>query len=474
MRDFVLLYINGTRHEVAGDAVFRSLADFLRYDLGLTGTKVVCAEGDCGSCSVLLGRPGDGRIDYRPVCSCIQFLFQLDSMHIITVEGLQYDGQLNPVQEAMVRCQGAQCGYCTPGIVVSMCAMFDGCIEGDVRQALVGNLCRCTGYEPVIRAGVEAAASSMRPLNDLYPAPEMMADLARHEREPVLVRCGGRTFLKPVTVESATRFKGEHPGCTVVSGATDLGVQVNKGVRELTAVLSLSALPMLREITQENGMLIVGGGASIADLERATRDTIPEYSKLLYWFGSPPIKAAATIGGNIANASPIGDSMPALLVLNADIELVGHRTTRRININDFYTGYRKTVMSADELISRVFIPIPASDEILKVYKVSRRKDLDISAFTAAIWLRVEGGVIRDARVAYGGVAPVILRLAKTEAHLIDSAMELATFEDAGRIARTEVKPISDVRGSMDYRRQLAENIMVKLWHELADAAVPAA
>jgi xanthine dehydrogenase small subunit len=474
MRDHVLLYVNGTRHEVAGDAVFRSLSDFLRYDLGLTGTKVVCAEGDCGSCSVLLGRAGGDRFDYRPVCSCIQFLFQLDCTHIVTVEGLRYDGELNPVQEAMVRCQGSQCGFCTPGIVVSMCAMFDGSIDGDVRKALVGNLCRCTGYEPIIRAGLETAASSMRPLNELFPPSKLLADLQRHAREPVLARSGERSFFKPDTIESATRFKGDNPECTIVSGATDLGVQVNKGIRQLGSVLSLSALPDLRGIRQEDGMLVVGGGASIADLEHATRDAIPEYSRLLYWFGSPPIKAAATLGGNIANASPIGDSMPALFVLNADIELVGHTTTRRVNINDFYSGYRKTVMNADELISRVFIPIPPTDEIFKLYKVSRRKDLDISAFTAAIWMKVKADVIREARVAYGGVAPVILRLPKTEAHLIDSPMELATFEQAGRIARTEVKPITDVRGSMDYRLQLSENIMVKLWHDVAGLAGPVA
>ncbi|HEY7091473.1 MAG TPA: FAD binding domain-containing protein [Tepidisphaeraceae bacterium] len=471
MRDFLLIYVNGVRHQVAGEKAFRSLSDFLRYDLGLGGTKVVCAEGDCGSCSILLGKAGEDQIDYRPVCSCIQFLFQLDCTHIITIEGLKYDGKLNPLQEAMVRCQGSQCGFCTPGIVVSMCAMFEGCTTSDARQALVGNLCRCTGYEPIIRAAIETSASTMRPLNQLYPPGDMLEELKRHQQEPVMISAAERTFFKPVSLEPAARFKAENPDCTIVSGGTDIGVQINKGTRQVQKVMALGGLPSLYEMRKENGTLEVGGAVSIAELERATKDLVPEYSNLLYYFGSPPIKAAATIGGNIANGSPIGDSMPALFVLNAEIELTGRTSRRRVNINDFYAGYRKTVMNADELITRIFISIPARDEIFKLYKVSRRKDLDISAFTAAIWMKIDDDLIREARVAYGGVAPVILRLPQTEAHLKDAPMELATFEQAGRIARREIKPISDVRGSMDYRLQLAENIMVKLWHELAGQTV---
>jgi xanthine dehydrogenase small subunit len=244
-------------------------------------------------------------------------------------------------------------------------------------------------------------------------------------------------------------------------------VQINKGIREPKSILSLSALRGLEEVRVENGAIVAGALATIADLERISRDVLPEYAKLLYWFGSPPIKSAATIGGNVANGSPIGDSMPAMYVLNAEIELTGVTTARRVNINDFYTGYRKTVMAADELITHVIIPIPAADEIFKLYKVSRRKDLDISAFTAAIWMRRDGEIVQEARIAYGGVGPNIIRLRRTEEFFVGKAITPETVRDVGEIARTEITPISDVRGSAAFRSQLGENILRKFYADLS-------
>jgi xanthine dehydrogenase small subunit len=408
---------------------------------------------------------------YQPTCSCIQFLYQLDCTHVVTVEGLKYDGNLNPVQESMVRWHGAQCGFCTPGIIVNTCAMFDSCgcaaaRETDAREMLIGNLCRCTGYEPIVRAVLDVEPTAMRSLNDLYPPKPIIDDLRSRESEPVLIHCRPQKYFKPVTTESAAKFKSENADCLIVSGGTDVGVQVNKGLREPTTVMSVSGLAGMREVRREDGMIVAGGAASIAELERVCRDALPDYARLLYWFGSAPIQAAATLGGNIANASPIGDTMPALFVLNAEVELAGRDGSRRVNLNDFYTGYKQTVMRTDELITRVFIPLPASDDIFKLYKVSRRKDLDISAFTAAFWLRVEDGRIREARIAYGGVGPLVQRLRQTEAYLSGAPWTIETVEEAGKLARAEIRPISDVRGSMVYRLQLAENVMLKLWHEL--------
>jgi xanthine dehydrogenase small subunit len=506
MRDFLLIYVNGRRHEIRGPRAFQSLSDFLRYDLRLTGTKVVCAEGDCGSCSVFIGTPArDGaRIDYRTVTSCIQFTYQLDGAHVVTVEGLKYEGQLNPVQEAMVKCHGAQCGFCTSGFVVSMCAMFEspgvpasvgGCstlTDDRVRAACVGNLCRCTGYEPIVRAGVEVDPTSMRTLNDLYPPRVILDDLRLHERDEVLVQADDRTCFKPTTVASAARFRADHPDCAIVSGGTDLGVQINKGICDPAVIMTTSALHELREIRCEDDALVVGATATLAELERACADALPEYARLLYSFGSPPIRSAGTLGGNIANGSPIGDTMPALYVLDAEIELTGVNGARRVRINDFYTGYRKTVMAADELITRIFIPLPHADELFKLYKVSKRKDLDIAAFTAAIRMKLRGlqlssgvspehsppqrlahgrdphATIEDARLAYGGVGPNIIRLRKTEEFLLNRPFTLDTLGEAGRIARTEVSPISDVRGSCDYRAQLAENILLKVFYDACD------
>ncbi|HEX3357350.1 MAG TPA: FAD binding domain-containing protein [Tepidisphaeraceae bacterium] len=474
MRDHVIIYVNGARHEVRGGRAFQSLSDFLRYDLGLVGTKVVCAEGDCGSCTILLGRADGQRLNYRSTCSCIQFLCQLDCTHIVTVEGLKYDGELNPVQEAMVACQGSQCGFCTPGFVVSICGMFEdreraAASPKDVQKACVGNLCRCTGYESILKAGSSVDGAKMRPLAELYPPAPMLAEFEKHERESVLVKHGERMFSKPANVSDACQFRADNSTCTVISGGTDIGVQINKGMRDPKVILSLSALRDLRQIRVEENAIVAGAMVSISKLERVAREALPEYAKLLYWFGSPPIKNAGTVGGNIANGSPIGDSMPAMFVLDAEIELTGTGGARRVSINDFYTGYRKTVATADELITAVRIPLPASGDIFKLYKISRRKDLDISAFTAAIWMRRSGEKITDARIAYGGVGPVILRLKRTEEFFKGNALTPATIREAGEIARGEITPISDVRGSAEYRSQLGENVLRKFYADLCEA-----
>jgi xanthine dehydrogenase small subunit len=476
MRHSLLIYVNGKRHEVAGAAAFGSLSDFLRYELGLTGTKVVCAEGDCGSCTVFIGRPFENRIVYRPITSCIQFLHQLDCTHIVTVEGLTPPKLLNPVQEAMVRCHGAQCGFCTPGIVVSMYSVFEdkagaAVCEADLQSALVGNLCRCTGYQSIISAGMETPASDVKRLDSLYPPDAMIADFKIHIAESVAIGFGERCHFKPVTVADAVGFKSASPDCTVLAGATDIGVLINKGIRDPKMILNLSGLAELRKIDVSSNAIHAGATVTIAELEAIAATALPEYASFLHWFGSPPIKNAATIGGNIANASPIGDSMPAPFVLDAEIELTGTKGIRRININRFYTGYRKTVMAADEIITAVHIPLPADDEYFRLYKISRRKDLDISALAAAIRVRVNAGKIADVRIAYGGVGPTIVRMASVEEFLLNKAFNETTFNEAAKLARGEVKPISDVRGSADYRRQLAGNILLKFFAECSGEGI---
>lgn len=472
MRDFVLLYVNGQRFELRGTRLFQSLSDFLRYELQLTGTKVVCAEGDCGSCTVFVGRPRAGAMNYRTVCSCIQYLYQLDGSHIVTIEGLKYDGELNPVQSAMVRCQGAQCGFCTPGFVVSMCALFEDdatMTEHRLRRGLVGNLCRCTGYEPILKAGLDVDASKMRRLDELYPPTAYLPVLSQAAGEAVLARDGERTFFKPATIAEAVAFKRDYADCVIIAGGTDLGVQMNKGIRELRTVMSTAALEPLRELVVSDGQIIAGAGVSLSDLESATASAMPEYAAMLHHFGSPPIRNAGTLGGNIANASPIGDTMPALFVLNADIELTGVAGSRHVNINDFYIGYKQTVATQDELITRVFIPLPRSGELFKLYKVSKRKDLDISTFAAAIWMTIDAQRrITDARIAFGGVAATIVRMPLTEMALTGQLISEQLFDDAATVAISEIKPISDVRGSADYRSRLAGNILRKFFAETFD------
>jgi len=454
VRDHILIHINGREHRIEGDAAFETLANYLRQDLAAPGTKIVCEEGDCGACTVLTRRTADA--DYRPVNSCILNLAQLDGSSIVTVEGLRVSAPpretvLHPVQEAMVQCHGAQCGYCTPGFVMAMAGMFETCDrvnEKQVRDGLTGNLCRCTGYEPIIKAAL--AIEGAPKMRDRYPNLPDASDS---------VTVGN--FCAPATLDEAIRFKRDHPGCTIVQGGTDVGVWVNKRNYAAPAMLSLAKIDSLNELREEDGAIVVGANTTLADFETFIADRIPELARILAIFGSPQIKNAGTLIGNIANGSPIGDTLPYLFVAGAVLEL--NNGTRSVPIDRFYLGYRKFDLQPDEIITRVRIGIVR--DTLKLYKVSRRKDLDISAFTAAIRLAMTGDRIDRAGIAYGGVAPTVIRLPRTEAFLAGKSATLDTFEHAGRIARDEIKPISDVRGSADYRLQLAENILAKFWYE---------
>ncbi len=474
MRDHVLLYINGRPEEVRGERLFQSLTDFLRYDRQLVGTKVVCAEGDCGSCCVLIGKPAGDALEYRNVTACIQYVYQLDGCHVVTVEGLRQGGQLSCVQEAMISCQGSQCGFCTPGFVVSLHAMLETRMkltDADLRLGLSGNLCRCTGYESIIKAGVESDITNLRRANELYPPTALLSQLRPAADESVRVEHAGRVFFKPTTVDEAVRFKSENPGCIIIAGGTDLGVVMNKGKLTPTIVMSLAGLASLKSVRVEGTTLSIGGLASLAEMDVACETHLPEMSKLLRRHGSPPIRNAGTLAGNIANGSPIGDTMPGLYVLNAQIELTGTPGVRRVNINEFYTGYRKTVIRPDELITAVHIPLPAAGDAYRLYKISKRYDLDISSFSAAFWMRTSGDTIESIRIAYGGVGANILRLRKTEALLAGRPFSDDLIDRAATSARGEITPISDVRGGKDYRLQLGENILRKFFADREDNEV---
>jgi xanthine dehydrogenase small subunit len=485
MRDHLLIYLNGRPVRVSGKDAFLTMTDFVRRRRRLTGTKVVCAEGDCGSCAALIGRvSADGkRLEYAPVNACIVSMFQLDACHIVTVEGLRDGAELNPVQQSMVSCHGAQCGFCTPGFIVSLYdLMQDGRPIDDqaVRRGLTGNLCRCTGYDSIIRAALAADRRNLKSIDQLYPPGPILSELAAAAKEEVGIDAGTRRFFKPVTVEQATQFRAHNPACAIVSGATDVGVQRNKGTRQLDVAMSTFGLTSLRQISVDGDMLCVGAGASLTQLQQAARARLPELADFLEWFGSPMIRNAGTLAGNLVNASPIGDTIPALFVLDAQVELAGPQGRRWVNINQFYTGYRQTALAPGEILVSVRIPLPGADAVFKLYKVSKRKDLDISGFGAAFWMRRSGRSITDIRIAYGGVGPTVMRLPRTEQLLRGRVGSLELFEQAGLVAREEISPISDVRGSADYRRTLAGNILLRFWHDLGqgessdDSAAPPA
>ena len=476
LRDHIVIYLNGKRLAIAGDAVFLSLVEFLRQR-GFVGTKIGCAQGDCGACTVLAGTPETGCLKYRTTVSCIRPLHQLDGTHVVTIEGVAPEGTLSPIQQAMVECHGSQCGFCTPGFVTSLTGVFEceNPIDDDaLRTNLAGNLCRCTGYEPILAAGLAVDRASVRPLSNLYPSRGMVEELAACARTSVLIKTGERLLFRPIRLEEAIDFRARHPGAVIIAGSTELGVARNMQGLEPSAILSLAGMSELAKITLDDGVLSVGANVTWARLEAFAQGSLPAIQALTQRFGSPQIRNVATLVGNIAHGSPVADSLCFLTIVLAELELVSMRGSRRVSIKDFHTGPKQTVVAPDEIITRVMIPLPAPDEIVKLYKISKRKEMDVSTFRAGIRIKRRGEWIEAAAIAYCGVGPTVLRLPRTEAFLAGRAFSERTFREAGALARAEVEPITDVRGSRAYRLQLAENILVKFYHETLGAEPPTA
>lgn len=486
-RDYLLVYLNGEPLQVRGSDAFLTLSDFLRERMVLTGTKIVCSEGDCGACTVLVGRPTEtSRLEYQGIDSCILFMHQLDGAHVVSVEGLSPEGKLHPVQQAMVDCFGSQCGFCTPGFVGAMVAKMESLTENespdsvtcdDWKLALTGNLCRCTGYVQILEAAAACADAGGRSrIETLYPSADIASPLRQAATETVHLcappRYGSdlpREMFLPVTLDEGLVFKSSHPSARIINGATDIGVLTNKGRVTPDIVLSLAKIGGHSSITMTDDSVVrIDMRATWADVESWAREALPAFYEIVIRFGSPQIRAAGTLVGNVGNGSPIGDSLPLLFVMEAELELANAAGSRRLPVTEFYRGYKDFDLQPDELIIAVHLPMPAANETLRLYKVSKRNDLDISTFTAAIRMTIEGQNIVDPRIAYGGVGPTVVRLPKTEAFLSGKSMDESTFREAGLIAREEITPISDVRGTADYRFQLAENILQKFFHESAE------
>ncbi len=478
MRDSVFFFVNGQRHQIGGAAAFCSLTEFLRQDLRQTGTKVVCAEGDCGACTVLVGWPDGNKLRYETADACILFLHQLDGAHVITIEGLADDGELHPVQQALVDYHGSQCGFCTPGFAMALAGMVEAKADlqpDEVRLGLTGNLCRCTGYVQILEAA--ASLRAVPPLDERFANNGQWHDLQARTREPVLIRSTvnnsngnavERTYFSPRTLEEAVDFKARHPESVLISGATELGVVRNKKGLEPAVLMSLSRVPGLAEITRTGDALAIGANVRWTRLESYMRAHWPEFHRIIVRFGSPQIRNMATLAGNVANGSPIADSLPLLYVMEGEVELLCRRGSRRVKIHEFYKGYKVKEVQPDEFIVRIHLPLPRAGDLVKLYKVSRRNDLDIATFGAAIRLQCRGEHIDRAWIAYGGVAPTVLRLPGTEAFLHGKQLVEETFVKAGKLARTEIAPITDVRGTKDFRLQLAENVLLKFFFECQD------
>ena len=477
-RDYVFFFCNGESQIVTGLATFQTLSIYLRKDRQLIGTKVVCAEGDCGACTVLLGQPSGENIKYEAVNSCILSVHQLDGLHVITIEGLAWGDRLHPVQKAMRDGFGSQCGYCTPGIVMALAANALKSAEASrdkllERKALIGNLCRCTGYEAIIDSAKASKEMDSWELAEQYPPypiikklkDETKIPLVLEEAEPSIEKVVLRKCWRPRSLKGAIQIKSEYPEARWLAGGTDLYVQINKEKIDPKELIALGEIPELRGIREDEDSLVFGGNVNWRELEEWSLENWPSLKNMLNLFASPQIRNKGTIAGNLANASPVADSLPWLYVSEAEIGASNGDKWRWIPIEKFYKGYKLLDLQPNELIGAIRIQKIRQNLPQRLYKVSKRRDLDISTFTAAFQWQLVEGFFHQIRVAYGGVGPTVIRLHKTEKILTGQKCTNELIEKAGGVAASEISPISDVRSSNHYRNRLALTILKKFFHE---------
>jgi len=472
VRNCATVFINGVRHDVPASKACLMLADYLRYEAGLVGTKIVCAEGDCGACSVLRASALlPGQTGFEPINACIITMAQLDGTQLITIEGVETGNHINPVQTAVVTCHGSQCGYCTPGFVMTLtalCQKNQNLDEQRVKNALTGNLCRCTGYAPLIQAALTVHSSEMPSLDTAFHRPEVHETLTALTAAPLHLVNGSFEFFAPTTLESALNIRKANPSIRLISSATDLGVQINKGLLPVEKYLSLHLIPELYAHRIEGQRLYFGARVSLSEVRRACESLIPEFMHFLDIFASPQIKNIATLVGNVANASPIGDSIPFLMVSDAVVDIIGPGQRRQLPLTELYAGYRHLALGSDEMIIGISFRIPETFEHLRIYKVSQRKDLDISTVNGAFLFHVDkiSGAIVKASIALGGIAPTVLRMSRAEAFLNGKTLDAAVVEKTLEIIQDDIKPLSDLRGSAAYRRTLVDGLFRKYCDEL--------
>ena len=447
-------FINGQNVTVVDPTGTTTLLDWLREYAALKGTKEGCNEGDCGACTVIVESVEENRLVQTAVNSCIMFLHQLHHKSIRTIEGVTGpEGQLHPVQETMIKYNGNQCGFCTPGIIMSLVAAHTNGSNRDLDTILAGNLCRCTGYDPIIKAGKESLQKP-RPTwfepSDLN-LPENLADSLE---QPARI---------PDSIEDFAVWYDNHPEATLIAGGTDVGLWVTKVLQSLPSPCFITDIPELKKIKIRGNTMTVGATTTLTKFEEVIARYYPSLSVLINRFGSVQIRNSATVGGNIANGSPIGDLPPALIALSATLILRKKSSRRRIPLEDFFVDYGKQNRQAGEFVEAIEIPL--QHEWFRCYKISKRRDQDISAVCGCFHLELDSQIVTQARISYGGLAATPRRASATESFLVGKPLLLATISEAVKMLAQDFKPISDMRASSDYRLQIAKNLLLKYYIE---------
>jgi xanthine dehydrogenase small subunit len=471
-REAIRFWRNGRPIEVSGFHPRTTLLDYLRLQERSVGTKEGCAEGDCGACTVALGRMRGGRVHYEPINACILLLGQVDGAEIVTVEDLASNGELHPVQSAMVAHHGSQCGFCTPGIIMSLFTLYHqgekSLSRASVNDALAGNLCRCTGYRPIADAALQVCG--LQPDDSFSRASQQTAQglTGLADGQDVFVGDEARFFAAPASEEALAELYAQHPDATLVAGCTDVGLWITKGMAELEKIIWLGRVAGLDRIEDGAEALAIGATATHAEAYPSLARIDPDLGELMRRFGSAQVRASGTVGGNIANGSPIGDLAPALIVLGADLELRGGEATRTVPLENFFIAYRRQDRLPGEFVRRVTVPKLKADEAFRAYKVSKRFDEDISATMGAFKFVLDGRRIARARVAFGGMAGIPQRAIETEQALTGLSLDdPSSWGEALAAIGRDYQPLDDHRASAAYRATVARNLVFKALSETA-------
>ena len=446
----------------------RTLLEVLREDLGCTGTKEGCGEGDCGACTVVVAEPQDGALKYRAINSCIRLAHSVDGMALWTVEDLAADdGGLHPAQEAMVHCHGSQCGFCTPGFVMSLFGMYQNHVcRGEAitrelaQEELSGNLCRCTGYRPILDAAQQMTDFPHSAVDEQRIVEQLAALAQKRAQVPAT-----GTYLDPTTLPELLALRAGNPDAQIVAGCTDVGLWVTKMHMQFGRVLDVTRVQELRRVERYDNHIAIGAAVTLTDAFDALVAERPQLKTFANRFAGLPVRNSGTLGGNVANGSPIGDSMPLLIALGAHIVLLSVRGHRELPLEQFYTGYRKNVLAADEVVGWIKVPRPVDGEFLRAYKISKRYDDDISAVCLAINARIEGGAMAHVSIGAGGVAATPARAVRTEAALRGQPWNVDAVQRATATLRGEFQPITDMRASSAYRSEVLGNLLQRFWLE---------
>jgi xanthine dehydrogenase small subunit len=479
----VRFVLDGHVHQARGERRTTTVLDYLREKLHRCGTKEGCAEGDCGACVVLIGEASANgqRIDWKPVNSCMQMLPTLDGKAVKTVESLSgVDGNLHPVQEAFVQCHASQCGFCTPGFIMSAAALAEHCAgvptRREVNDALSGNLCRCTGYKPIVEATLKACAAPLaaRSLQDAQEL-ALLKEIARPTQpsynlngdvvvQPLVRTRKGSEFVSPATATELALYLAEHPDAYVLAGSTEFGLAVNKRFERPRYIAYVGGVAELRAVATTASHWRIGAAVPLDEVQTLLAQELPDFAEVLRRFGSPPIRATATLGGNIANGSPIGDSMPCLLALGATLVLrkrgaKGKDESRLVPLEAFYTGMKKNALTPGEFIEAVEVP-RLQGRRFRAHKVSKRFDQDISATCAAMCWTDDGGVLKNVRLAYNGLTPFPARAAQLEAVLEGKRTDRVSADALDAAIAASFTARDGLRATWRYRALVARNLVL--------------